>query len=657
MDAPHLLWKPDKKFTSESNLTRFIHWLFKTKGLTFKSYQKLWEWSTTDIGVFWLAVWEYFEIISDNRFEVPVTGSMPYTKWFDGASLNYAQHIFRKATTAHPAIIFKSENSGISQISWEELEKKVASLRSYLQLHGIRKGDRVTGWLPNIPEAVISFLAVNSLGAVWSGTSPDFGTSSVLDRFAQIEPKLLIAADGYSYNGKWYDKTNEIRELQKNLPTLETTILIPLSDKPDPAIKSKNTHLWDEALTKPGELTFEAVPFSHPIWVLYSSGTTGLPKAITHSHGGVLLEHLKYLTFHNDVKPGERFFWYSTTGWMMWNYLVASLLSGATIVLYDGSPGYPDLNVLWHLADQTVINHFGTSAPFIIANMKAGTTPGKSYDLSQLRSVGSTGAPLPPDGFNWMYENVKKDLWLTSMSGGSDVCSAFVGGNPLWPVYSGEIQCRALGCKLEAYNEKGMSVTDEVGEMVITEPMPSMPVYFWNDPDFSRYKESYFEMFPGNWRHGDWIMITKRDGVIIYGRSDTTLNRGGVRIGTTEIYRVLDKMPEIEDSIIICVDKEKGEFYMPLFVVPGKHKTLDNALKTAIKNKIRNECSPRHVPDDIIQITEVPYTISGKKTEAPVKKILMGQDISGSLNKDALKNPKVLDFFIEFAGRLKKGSR
>ncbi len=654
MDAPRLLWKPDKKFVLESNVTRFMFWLSETKGLSFKNYRRLWEWSTTEIGAFWLAVWEYFEVISDNRFEVPATGNMPYTKWFGGATLNYAQHIFRNATSEHPAIIYKTENSGISQLSWEELEKKVAALRSYLKLHGISKGDRVAGWLPNIPEAVIGFLAVNSLGAIWSGTSPDFGTSSVIDRFAQIEPKLLITANGYTYHGKWYDKTNEIRELQKKLPTLKSTLLILLSDTTVPDINFKNTHLWDKALTTPGELMFEAVPFEHPIWVLYSSGTTGLPKAITHSHGGVLLEHLKYLTFHNDVRPGERFFWYTTTGWMMWNYLVAAMLCGATIVLYDGSPGYPGLNVLWHLAEQTGINHFGTSAPFIIANMKADATPGKSYDLSQLRSVSSTGAPLPPDGFNWMYENVKKDLWLTSMSGGTDVCSAFVGGNPLWPVYSGEIQCRALGCKLEAYNEKGMSVTDEVGEMVITRPMPSMPVYFWNDPDFIRYNDSYFEMFPGIWRHGDWIRITKHDGVIIYGRSDATLNKGGVRIGTAEIYRALDRMAEIEDSIIICVDKEKGEFYMPLFVVPDPQITLDDALKAAIKIKIRNECSPRHVPDDIIQISEVPYTISGKKTEAPVKKILMGQAVSGLLNKDALKNPEALDFFIEFAGRLKK---
>jgi len=649
MSKPALLWSPSKEFATESNLNRFITWLSEKKNLEFKEYQKLWEWSISDISSFWESVWEYFGVISYSDYSKPVSGSMPRTEWFRGSLLNYSEHVFRRASPVHPAIIFKSEDADIIKISWEELKEQTGALREFLLQIGVAKGDRVVAWISNIPEAVISFLAVNSLGAIWSSASPDFGINSVIDRFAQIDPKVLIAVDGYRYNGKLFDNSKAISALSQRIPSLESTIVIPYLNKQIFSAPVKNGILWSEAISRQSHLEFEAVPFEYPIWVLYSSGTTGLPKAITHSHGGVLLEHLKYLTFHNDVKPGERFFWYSTTGWMMWNYLTASLMCGATIVLYDGSPGYPDLNVLWKLAQDTGIQHFGTSAPFIVANMKVNTTPSEDFDLTSLRSLSSTGAPLPPDGFKWIYQKIKKDLWLASMSGGTDVCSAFVGGNPLLPVYSGEIQCRALGCKLEAYNEMGQPVLDEVGEMVISQPMPSMPVYFWNDPEFARYKESYFEMFPGKWRHGDWIKITKRSGVIIYGRSDATLNRGGIRIGTAEIYRVLDKVPEITDSIIICVDKEEGEFFMPLFVVTKDGIDLNDLLKREIRERIRKECSPRHVPDEIIQIDEIPYTISGKKTETPVKKILMGQDVSTSLNKDALKNPGSLEFFIEYA--------
>ena len=435
----------------------------------------------------------------------------------------------------------------------------------------------------------------------------------------------------------------------KQLPTVTDIVLMNYLNPSAEIETDVSITNWESAISFDGELEFEAVPFEHPIWVLYSSGTTGLPKAITHSHGGILLEHLKYLSFHNDAKQGDRFFWYTTTGWMMWNYMVASMLCGSTIVLYDGSPGYPDMNVLWKFASDVGIKHFGTSAPFIAANMKAETNPGKDYNLSNLVSIGSTGAPLPPEGFNWVYSHIKKDLWLASISGGSDVCSAFVGGNPIWPVFSGEIQCRALGCKLEAFDDAGKPVADEVGEMVITEPMPSMPVSFWNDPDFRKYESSYFEMYPGIWRHGDWTRITPRDGVVIYGRSDATLNRGGVRIGTSEIYRVLDKMPELQDSLIVCIDREGGEFYMPLFVVLPENADLSQELIEYINKTIRQECTPRHVPDEVIKISEVPYTISGKKTETPVKKILMGMDVSGSLNRDALKNPHSLDAFVKLA--------
>ncbi len=573
---------------------------------------------------------------------------MPFNKWFQGATINYAEHIFKKENIDCPAIIFKSEISDIQEISWEELKEKVGAFQNFLANSGVKKGDRVAAFLPNIPEATIAFLAVNALGAVWSSTSPDFGTSSVVDRVAQISPKVLIAVDGYSYGGKYFSKTEVLEELSQSLPSLETIVVI--STNISESSPSFSFVPWEEALSRKDKtITFEPVPFDHPIWILYSSGTTGVPKAITHGQGGVLLEHLKYLTFHNDVKPGDRCFWYTTTGWMMWNYIQATLLCGGTVVMYDGSPTYPTMDVLWQFAQDAKITHFGTSAGYIMANIKKDTHPGTDFDLSPLRSIGSTGSTLPSEGFDWIYKEVKEDLWLASISGGTDVCSAFVGGNPLWPVYSGEIQCRALGCKLEAYNESGEAVLDEVGEMVISQPMPSMPIYFWGDKDHERYKSSYFEMFPHKWRHGDWTKITPRNGVIIYGRSDATLNRGGIRIGTSEIYRAVDKIPEISDSMIICLEKEGGNFFMPLFVVPAEGVQLDDALIQKINQTIKNEYTPRHVPDQVIEVREIPYTISGKKVESPIKRILLGHNIDKVVNKDALKNPEAINFFVEYA--------
>ena len=509
------------------------------------------------------------------------------------------------------------------------------------------RGDAVVAYLPTIPEASISFLAANSIGATWSSTSPDFGIPSVIDRFAQLEPRVLICASGYCYNGKVFDRMTDIQTLLKGLPSIEEVIVI---DYPDIMDLAPEYTSWRSIMENDEtELKFERVPFSNPIWVLYSSGTTGIPKAMTQSHGGILLEHFKYLAFHNNVKQGDRCFWYTTTGWMMWNYIQSAWLCGGTVILYDGSPAWPDMNVLWKMAEEIQLNHFGTSAGFITANIKHETHPGSDHDLGSLVSIGSTGSPLPPEGFTWLYNEVKKDLWVASISGGSDVCSAFVGGNPLWPVYRGEIQCRALGCYLEAYDESGEPVNDTVGEMVITKPMPSMPVFFWNDDNFQKYEESYFSMFPGVWRHGDWTRITPRNGVVIYGRSDSTLNRGGVRIGTSEIYRAVDKIEEIADSIIVCIEESEGNFYMPLFVKMKEGSSLDKDLIARIKASIRNDYSPRHVPDEVLEVPDIPYTISGKKVETPVKKILSGLAVSGSLNRDALRNPTSLNFFIEFA--------
>jgi acetoacetyl-CoA synthetase len=643
METPRLLWSPSDAFKKNANVAKYMEWLKTTRALVFSDYHELWKWSVEHDDEFWKSIWEYFNIQHDGTFSQVISSDvMPHTKWFSGTRLNYAEHIFRKRNNFRPAIIFKSESSEIKRISWETLETQTASLQKFLIDRGIASGDRIVGYLPCTPEATVSFLAANALGAIWSSCSPDFGTHAVIDRFAQIEPKVLIAVDEYRYGGKTFDKKEVINDLVKAIPSIEFVIVI----APGTVDTKKPTFLWKDVTSDLDcKIKFERVSFDHPMWVLYSSGTTGLPKAILHSHGGILLEQLKYGTFHNDFREGENCFWYTTTGWMMWNYIHGSLLAGGTMVLYDGSPGFPDLNVLWKFIEEAKINHFGTSAGFILANMKTEIKP-SDYNLSSLRSIGSTGSTLPPEGFDWVYKNVKSDLWLASMSGGTDVCSAFVGGIPTWPVYSGEIQSRALGCKLEAFDEEGNSVTDEVGEMVITKPMPSMPVSFWNDADFKRYKESYFEMYPGIWRHGDWTQITPRHGVVIYGRSDATLNRGGIRIGTSEIYRAVDKVKEVKDSLIICIEKDGGEFWMPLFVVMQDGISLNEDIKKKINQTIRNEYTPRHVPDEIIAAPDIPYTISGKKTETPVKKVLMGKDPKKVVNAGALKNPGSMDFFI-----------
>jgi acetoacetyl-CoA synthetase len=639
-----MLWQPSDNFSRQSNLWKYIQWVNHTYDKSFSGYEELWNWSVTNVAEFWESLWKYFSIMHEGTLEKIVSGDvMPHTVWFKGTRLNYAEHIFRNYSEGRPAILFQSENSELQSISWKQLKEQTSSLQNIFKDHCIGKDDTVVAYLPCVPEATIGFLATSSIGAIWSSCSPDLGTNAIVDRFSQIKPKVLIATDHYHYNGKKFDKKQTILELLQALPSLELVIVVGNSAGDLPV---KHAITWSVAIANQGkELTFLKVPFSHPIWVLYSSGTTGLPKAITHSQGGILLEQLKYATFHNDFKPGENCFWYTTTGWMMWNYIHGSLLTGSTMVLYDGSPAFPDLNVLWKFIEGAKVNHFGTSAGFILSNMKENILPSGNFDLTSLRSIGSTGSTLPPEGFKWIYDHVKKDLWLASMSGGTDVCSAFVGGNPLWPVYEGQIQCRALGCSLEVFDEGGKSVTDEEGEMVITQPMPSMPVFFWNDADFKRYRESYFEMYPQVWRHGDWIRITPENGVIIYGRSDATLNRGGVRIGTSEIYRAIDQIIEIKDSLIICLEKSGGEFWMPLFVLMKEGQTLTDDLRKKINQTIRNTYSPRHVPDEIIAVPDIPYTVSGKKTEMPVKKILQGKDPEKIINAGSLKNPAALDFF------------
>jgi acetoacetyl-CoA synthetase len=652
-----LLWEPSEEFKENAKITGYMRWLSGEKGLSFGSYEELWEWSVNDLEGFWASVWEYCGVEASKPYErVLAERKMPGAEWFEGAELNYAQHALRHAKSRpdEPAIIYRSEARPLGEISWRELEGQVTAMAAGLKSLGVGRGDRVAAYVPNSPEAVVAFLATASLGAVWSSCSPDFGPGSVVDRFAQIEPKVLFAVDGYSYGGKEFDRTEVVARLQREMPSLEKTVVVPYL-KEDPNVEPLNDVVfWDELVSgKEGaDLTFEQVPFDHPLWVLYSSGTTGLPKAIVQSQGGILIEHLKKLAFHANVGPESRLFWFTTTGWMMWNFTVGGLLSESTILLYDGNPGYPDMNVLWEFAQETKMTCFGTSAGYLTSCMKSGIEPGQSYDLSALESVGSTGSPLPPEGFDWVYEHVKKDVWLFSTSGGTDLCTAFVGGCPILPVRSGDLQCRSLAAKVEAFDPEGKPLIDEVGELVITEPMPSMPIYLWNDPDGERYRESYFDMYPGVWRHGDWIRIKPDGSCVIYGRSDSTINRGGVRMGTAEIYRAVESVPEVADSLVVDVHKPDGSAYMPLFVVLQEGAELDEELQSKIRKSIRENTSPRHVPNEILAVDEVPRTLNGKKLEVPIKKILSGTPPEKAASRDSLANPEVLDRYAELAGKL-----
>jgi len=653
-----LLWEPSQELKKQANVTRYMQWLAQEKGLSFNSREELWQWSVDNLEDFWASIAAYFHVKFSQPYTAVLTGrKMPGAEWFPGARLNFAEHVFRNAASDRPALVFRSERHELVEVSWSELRQKTGAVARALRAMGVQQGDRVVAYMPNIPETLIAFLACASMGAVWSSCSPDFGTSSVIDRFKQIEPKVLFAVDGYQYNGKAFDRRPIVTELQQSLPTLEKTVLFPYLFEDDNLASSGLAHTvpWHDLLSQSAELEFEQVPFDHPLWVLYSSGTTGLPKPIVQGQGGILLEHLKSLALDLDIKPSSKFFWFTTTGWMMWNLLTSGLLVGSVVVLYDGSPSYPDTGALWKFAQDSAMTFFGASAGFIASCMKAGIEPGRTYDLSKLRGLGSTGSPLPPEGFRWVYAHVKNDIWLASVSGGTDVCSAFVGGSILLPVYAGELQCRSLGAKVEAFDEQGQPLVNEVGELVITEPMPSMPLFFWNDPGDKRYQESYFSMYPGIWRHGDWIQITSRGSAVIYGRSDSTLNRMGIRMGTSEIYRVVEGFPEVLDSLIVGVEYPGGRYYMPLFVVLRDNVELDDALKARIKESLRRNISPHHVPDEVFAIREVPRTLSGKKLEVPVKKLFMGIPVEKAISTDAMSNPQSIQYFIELAGKVSPG--
>jgi acetoacetyl-CoA synthetase len=636
-------------------MAEFLRSVGERRGSPLSSYQELWQWSVDEIEEFWAHAWEFFGVIASQPYE-RVLGShaMPGAEWFSGAELNYAENLLRRSSEPDAlAILHTSELRGLAEITRGELAEEVAAAAQGLRLLGVGRGDRVVAYMPNIPETVIAFLACASVGAIWSSAAPEFGSRSVIDRFAQIEPKVLFAVDGYRHGGKDFDRTAVVESILSELPTIEHTVTLGYLDPDRPAPAWGVPNMTWEGLIESGrgaEPEFEQVPFDHPLWVLYSSGTTGLPKAIVHGHGGILLEQLKK-RLHLDLRPGDRMFWFTTTGWMMWNFLIGCLHSEAAIVLYDGSPAHPDLGAMWELASRTGMTCMGLSAGLLASCEKAGVEPARDYDLSSVRAIGSTGSPLAPESFRWVNQHVSSDVWLFSTSGGTDVCTAFVGGCPLLPVYEGELQCRALGCSVEAWDEEGRSVVEEVGELVITEPMPSMPLFLWGDGDGERLRESYFEMFPGIWRHGDWIRITERGGAVIYGRSDATINRQGVRMGTSEIYRAAHSVAEVVDSLVVDIPQRagEGELWMILFVVLAGNAVLDEELSARIRRAIREDCSPRHVPNELIQISQVPRTLSGKVLEVPVKRILMGMPAAQAASADSLADPTALDFFVELA--------
>nr|WP_285867038.1 acetoacetate--CoA ligase [Mesobacillus maritimus] len=646
-----MLWQPSEEMISQSNVKKFTNWLKETRGLEIEEYNDLWKWSVNDLEGFWSAIWDYFEIKSYTDYQEVVSGGkMPQVQWFQGATLNYAEHVFRNEVEDKAAIISQSENRPKQELTWAELKKMTAAIAAYLKDAGIKPGDRVVAYAPNIPETVAAFLACASIGAVWSSCAPEFGIKSVIDRFKQIEPKVLFTVDGYQYSGKKYDRLESVKKIQQELPSLQETVIIPYLED-EPVMDGLNNWMfWDEVQINYQDqpLTFEPVPFQHPLWILYSSGTTGKPKGIVQSQGGIVIEHLKSLTFGMDLKPDDKFFWYTTTGWMMWNLQVGGLLAGTTILLYDGNPGYPNHETLWKFAEDTQLTVFGTSASFIMASMKADVKPLEQFNLSQLKAIGVTGSPLPESGFDWVYDQVKKDVWLYSTSGGTDVCSGFVGGSALLPVYRGEIQARSLGVAVQAYNDAGKAVYDEIGELVVTEPMPSMPIYFWNDETGERYRNSYFDVFPDVWRHGDFIKISPKGSSVIYGRSDATINRGGIRMGTSEIYSALEVIPSVVDSLIIDIPLNEENSFMPLFVVLKEGVELTDELKTSINQTIRQNCSPRHVPNKIYEVKALPKTLNGKKIEVPIKKILMGVPFEQAVNADSLLNPETLQYFVEF---------
>jgi acetoacetyl-CoA synthetase len=654
--APPVLWRPSPERVERATLTRYARWLRDERGVAIdpESYEELWRWSVDDLDGFWASIWDFFAVDAAAPYErVLGERTMPGARWFPGARLNYAAHVLRPGADDDVAILHASELRPLARMTRGELREQVARAATGLRALGVGRGDRVVAYLPNVPEAMVALLACASLGAVWSSCSPDFGERGVVDRFAQIEPTVLIAVDGYRYGGRDFDRLPVVERLRAAMPSVRHTVLL---GHLDPAATLPGAIGWAELVREHAPLVPAPVPFDHPLWVLYSSGTTGRPKGIVHGHGGMLLEHLKVLNLHVDAQAGDRVFWFTTTGWMMWNFLVGALLTDAAVVLYDGNPGHPDLGTLWDLAEATGTTTFGTSASYLTSCMKAGVEPARGRDLGRLHAVGSTGSPLAPEGFAWVYDQLGPDLWLFSTSGGTDLCTAFVGGVPTLPVHAGELQARALGAKVEAWDDAGRPLVDAVGELVLAAPMPSMPLRLWGDDDGARLRESYFADFPGVWRHGDWITITARGTAVLHGRSDATINRGGVRMGTSEIYAAVLALPEIAEALVVDVDRPGTDTWMPLFVVLADGAVLDDDLRRRIAAKVRTDCSPRHVPDEVIAVGAVPRTLSGKVLEVPVKRILSGTPPERAASRDALADPAALDPFVALAAARAAGA-
>ena len=643
------LWSPSQKRRAESRLTEYFEWFEREKGLRFADYDALWRWSVDELEAFWESIWQFFEVRASRPYtRVLDARRMPGANWFEGARLNLAENAFRHATASRPALVFRSEIAPLTEVPWAELGREVARVAGALRAMGVTPGDRVAAFVPNIPQAMVAFLAGASLGAIWSSCAPDMGAASVLERFRQIDPKVLIAVDGYRYGGKDFDRRAVIEELRAKLPSLERVVLIPYLNA---AASLPGATTWND-LKSTEPLSFAQLPFDHPLWIVYSSGTSGLPKPIVHGHGGMLMNTLKSLAFEWDLRRGDRFFWYTSSGWIMWNLLASALIVDSTVCLMDGHPGFPDAGTLWRFAADAKADFVGTSPAFVGICMKAGIEPAKIADLSRMRTLGCSGSPLSGDAYRWIYRQFGPEVFLASGCGGTDVAGGIVGSNPLLPLHEGEMQCRFLGVDVAACDEQGRPLDDEVGEMMIGAPMPSMPLYFWNDAEGRRYRESYFNMAPAKWRQGDWLRITPRGGAVVYGRSDATLNRQGVRMGTAELYRAIEAVPEVLDCLVVDLEYLGRASFMPLFVQLRPGIELDATLKGRINEAIRTAVSARFIPDEIFAVAEVPRTLTGKKMELPVRNLLLGRPVEKVASRDAMANPASLDYFVRLAASM-----
>jgi acetoacetyl-CoA synthetase len=656
MQPGDLLWTPGPDRIRRANVTALADWLARERGRHFADYRALWRWSVEDLEGFWQALWDYFAIESS----APHTRAlgrrgMPGAEWFPGARLNYAQHVLRRERAGGDVLLHLSETRPLTALPWRTLGEQVRTLATELRALGVQPGDRLVAWMPNIPETMVAMLATTAVGAIWACCSPDFGERGTLDRLAQLEPKVLFSVDGYRYGGKAFDRRSQLRDIAASLTSLEQLIFLPYLSPEDTTLPLPSARHWQTLFERPAvppaDFEYAQVPFDHPLWTLFSSGTTGLPKAIVHGHGGILLENLKNATFHFDLHADDRVFFYTTSGWMLWNFITSTPLTGALPVLYDGHPAYPAPDALWRMADEAGVASFGASPTYVEQLKRSGIVPRERYRLEKLRTINLAGSPATPESMEWFYRNVKADLWVANGSGGTDCCTGFVGGVPTLPVRAGEIQAPQLAVSAKAFNARGESVVDEVGELVLTEPMPSMPVRFWNDPDNRRYLETYFQEYPGIWRHGDFFRIDAQGRCFVLGRSDATLNRYGIRIGTAEVYRSLGLLPEVQDALIVNLDLPGGGFFMPLFVKLAEGVTLDTSLEARIRDTLRREYTPRHVPDRIYQVPGIPYTLTGKKMEVPVRRILMGTPADKAANRSGVADPSTLDFFVAYVRR------